>query len=83
MQEKGQNMRGKKDTQAGQAATAKWRDTVTNKYGDPSTFMKEVGRLGGLVKNPNKGFGSNRKLASEAGRKGGAISKRGRASDYL
>ncbi len=55
--------------------------TNKSKYG--SDFYNTIGRLGGSVKNPNKGFGSNRKLASEAGRKGGAISKRGRASDYL
>lgn len=30
-----------------------------------------AGRLGGKAKNPNKGFGSNRELASKSGAKGG------------
>lgn len=29
----------------------------------------EAGRLGGLKKNPNKGFGANRELASKAPKK--------------
>lgn len=36
-----------------------------------------VGRLGGLVKNPDKGFGSNAELSKVAGKKGGMVSRRG------
>lgn len=40
----------------------------------------EAGRLGGLKKNPNKGFGTNRELASKAPKKYWA-SKRERSLD--
>lgn len=40
-------------------------------------FYKTIGATGGSVKNPNKGFGSNRELARIAGAKGGRVSKRG------
>jgi hypothetical protein len=33
-----------------------------------SQFYRETGRVGGSVKNPKKGFGSNRELASRMGR---------------
>lgn len=39
----------------------------------------ERGRLGGLKKNPNKGFGTNRELASKAPKKYWAARK---AKDY-
>lgn len=42
---------------------------------DPD-FYKRIGRLGGMAKHPNKGFGADKKRAIEAGRKGGHISKR-------
>lgn len=38
--------------------------------------LSKAGRIGGKVKNPNKGFGSNRELAKVAGAKGGRISRR-------
>lgn len=37
---------------------------------DPD-FYKKIGAIGGSVRNPNKGFGSNRKLARIAGTRGG------------
>lgn len=39
-------------------------------------YYREIGKIGGSKKNPNKGFGSNRELASTAGKKGGIISRR-------
>lgn len=53
----------------GQAAAA----TNKSKYG--SDFYSTIGAQGGKVKVP-KGFATNQKLASEAGRKGGTISRR-------
>ena len=44
------------------------------KYGE--NYFKSIGSTGGKVKNPLKGFGTNRELAVTAGYKGGKISKR-------
>lgn len=52
------------------------RAKVTLLKRNPNHFM-DIGSLGGRVKSPLKGFGSNRKLASTAGRIGGLKSKRG------
>ena len=50
--------------------------TIYKKYGDD--FYKNIGAIGG--KNGNTGgFASNPELAREAGRKGGKISRRGKA----
>jgi len=49
-------------------------ETNKKKYGED--FYKMTGALGGKIKSPNKGFGSNRTLASLAGAKGGRISRR-------
>lgn len=50
--------------------------TVKAKFG--TEFYREIGRLGG--KNGHTGgFAANPELAREAGRKGGHISKRGKA----
>jgi len=51
--------------------------TSKAKYGED--YYKNIGSKGGKVKNPLKGFGSNRKLASSAGSKGGKISRRSAA----
>ena len=60
------------------AGTAKGGKSAakTNKelYGE--RFYAEIGAKGGKVKNPLKGFGSDRKRASEAGYKGGVKSRR-------
>ena len=52
----------------------KTRETIFAKYG--KDFYKNIGAIGGKVENPKKGFGSNNKLAREAGVKGGTISRR-------
>lgn len=63
----------------------KARATMKEKYGED--YYKNIGSIGGKVKSPTKGFGYDdrttlqkilrkRKLAVEAGRKGGKISKR-------
>lgn len=41
-----------------------------------SNFYRRIGATGGAKRNPLKGFGANRELASIAGTKGGRISKR-------
>lgn len=46
----------------------KTRDKLLSE--DPDFYNKLAPR-GGKVKNPKKGFGSNKELAREAGRKGG------------
>lgn len=58
---------------------------ISNKAKDPDYYIK-LGALGGstITKNTKlKGFGTNRELARIAGARGGKISKRKRASDYL
>lgn len=49
----------------------------TNKERHGSDFYKKIGAIGGRAQVP-KGFALNRERASEAGRKGGLISKRGK-----
>lgn len=51
---------------------------ATNKAKRGEDFFKVIGRKGGLVCGA-KGFALNRELAREAGRKGGLISRRGKA----
>lgn len=62
------------------------------RYGED--FYVHMGRLGGRVKNPLKGFGTDKrsikdkmmgvpKLAAVAGKKGGTISKRGKSIEQL
>lgn len=48
---------------------------ATNIKNNPN-FYRDIGRVGGSVKNPSKGFGSNRSLAKLAGIRGGAVSRR-------
>ena len=48
----------------------------TNKEKHGKDFYRRIGQKGGKVKNSNKGFGSNRERAKEAGRIGGTISRR-------
>ena len=53
------------------------RASQTNRAKHGSEFYREIGRLGGQKKNPNKGFGSKTpEERREAGRKGGTISRR-------
>ncbi len=44
------------------------------KYG--ADYYSRIGKMGGQVKSPFKGFGTRRDLASICGQKGGRISKR-------
>lgn len=48
---------------------AKAAKTNVSRYG--TDYYVRIGRLGGSVKSPLKGFGGNPELASEAGRLGG------------
>jgi general stress protein YciG len=50
-------------------------ETNKKRYGDD--FYQKLGAKSGSISNPNKGFGSNRKRAVEAGRKAGKLSKVG------
>ena len=52
--------------------------SITTKQKRGDDFYKNIGRMGGKV-HCIKGFASNIELARAAGRKGGAISKRGPA----
>jgi uncharacterized protein len=52
------------------------RDTNIKKYGED--FYQKIGRQGGKLGRTG-GFFANRELASVAGRKGGLISRRGKA----
>jgi len=54
--------------------TAKAVQTIYKKYG--KSFFMEIGKIGGKKKNPLKGFGSNKQLASTAGAAGGKRSRR-------
>lgn len=55
----------------------------TNRKVHGSTFYADIGSVGGRARVP-KGFACMpREKVSEAGRKGGRISKRRRASEYL
>ena len=70
----------KKGTEGWAKAQAKFKKTIRERYGED--YFKELGHLGGSKmtdKTCRKGFGTNRALAVEAGRKGGSISKRGPA----
>ena len=55
----------------------KARNTNYEKNG--KDFYKRIGSLGGRVSGIKKGFALNPELASKAGKKGGRISKRGKA----
>lgn len=59
------------------AGGLKTRETIRKRYGDD--WYVKIGKMGGSVSSPNKGFGSNHERAVTAGRKGGTISKRGKA----
>lgn len=57
----------------------KCRNTNFERYG--SDYYKNIGRKGGSVCGTKKGFAANPQLAKEAGRKGGTISRRGKARE--
>lgn len=58
------------------AGAIKTRNKIYELYG--KDFYVNAGRKGGKKVGVMKGFAVNRELAAEAGRKGGAISKRGK-----
>lgn len=61
------------------AGSIKAQATLRAKYGDKySQHFKEMGAKGGRNGHTG-GFFANRELAREAGRKGGLISRRGKA----
>ena len=51
----------------------------TNYERNGQDFYKRIGAIGGRVSGIKKGFALNPELAVKAGRKGGRISKRGKA----
>lgn len=51
----------------------------TNRARHGSDFYANIGRKGGSVKGTKGGFAANPKLAQEAGRKGGLVSRRRKA----
>lgn len=55
----------------------KARNTNYEKNG--KDFYRRIGSLGGSVSGIKKGFSLNHELAVKAGKKGGRISKRGKA----
>ena len=77
-------------TEKGDAASAKWKQTMLKKYGKEGLLKKlqENGRIGGSVRGIPKGFASPFKgkdgltgfeRSRIAGAKGGKISRRGGA----
>ena len=50
-------------------------ETNKRKYGE--NFYAEIGKRGGMARNPQKGFGADRERARIAGAKGGRKSRRG------
>ena len=59
------------------AGGMKAREIFYEKYG--RDYFKNIGRKGGEVCNPYKGYGSSQERAKRAGSIGGKISKRGPA----
>ena len=51
----------------------------TNYERNGKDFFRRIGAIGGRVSGIKKGFALNPELAKKAGRKGGRISKRGKA----
>lgn len=85
--------RPKKGTKAGDIASQKWHDTMTQKYGSYTDFMRKAGRLGGL-KSTGGGFATKTNCNCNlidgphtapqcAGKKGGTISKRGKSYENI
>jgi general stress protein YciG len=61
----------------------KWRETMIKKHGSEQALKEWVCMIGsrGGKNGTTGGFYANRELASEAGRKGGRISRRGAKND--
>ena len=54
------------------------KTVISNKKRHGDDFYVNIGKLGG-TKSRGGGFASNIELAKEAGRKGGSVSRRGKA----
>ena len=76
--------RPKKGTKEGNLASAKWRKTMVEKYGEDGfrKKMQENGKKGGSRSTPTGGFGADHERARIAGAKGGSISKRNEAKNW-
>lgn len=59
------------------AGGAKASRTNIKKYG--KDYYSTIGKMGGSVSSPKKGFGSSHERAVVAGKKGGSASRRGKA----
>lgn len=71
--------RPRSNTPEGRLATERWRETMQERYGNPSEFMKIAGAKGGSTPTTKpKGFAANKDLAKSAGALGGRISRRGK-----
>lgn len=79
--------RPKKGEKGCKEASNKWKQTMLKKYGGKEGLHKraqELGSIGGKTPTSKpKGFAANLELARKAGRKGGAISRRGPAKDDI
>lgn len=72
-------VRPRSNTPEGRLATERWRETMRDRYGDPSEYMKAMGAKGGKAPTTKpKGFAANKDLAKSAGALGGRISRRGK-----
>ena len=70
-------VRAKKGTPEGDLATKYWRETMQERYGNPSEFMRTIGAKGGKAPTTKpKGFAADLERARVAGRRGGLISRR-------
>lgn len=74
--------RPKAGTEAGEAATKKWRETMLRKYGSKEAITRKFQRMGSLggQHSHTGGFYGNPERARIAGCKGGQISRRGAGS---
>ena len=78
--------RARKGTPEGDLATKYWRETMQERYGNPSEFMRTIAAKGG--RNSNNGGFASKKVGSDGltgaeravrvGTIGGRISKRGK-----
>lgn len=71
--------RPRRGTKEGDIATKRFLATMTNNHGDLSEYYKTIGAKGGKAGHTG-GFYGNRELASQAGRKGGLSSRRGKSN---
>ena len=69
--------RPKRGEEGHEQAKERWRQTIIEKYGDVTEFMRGVGRAGGSVSHPEtRPFAKDPEMARRAGKLGGQRSKR-------